>query len=66
MKMPDLDTIIMELKPYDTLISRDLQASLSSWMSESSTQQDILLALLAELRASLEQKKEVRASRRPD
>ena len=57
MKTLDLDTIVAELKPYDTLISKDLQASLSSLMSESSTQQDIVPALLAELSAELEQAK---------
>ena len=57
MKTPDLETIVAELKPYDTLISKDLRASLSSLMSESSTQQDMVPAFLAELSAELEQAK---------
>ena len=57
MKTPGLETFVAELKSYDTLISKDLRASLSSLMSESSTQQDMVPAFLAELSAELEQAK---------
>ena len=56
-KMPDLEIIVAELKPYFSLLSQDLQASLSSLLSESCPQEDVVPALLAELRADLEEAK---------
>ena len=56
-KTSDLNTIVADIKPFDTLLSKDLQAFLSSLLSESSTQDDIVPALLAELSADLEEAK---------
>ena len=52
-----VETIVAELDPYDTLISKDLQTSFLSLMQDSPTQADIVLALLGDFSAELEQDK---------
>ena len=57
MKTPSVETIVAELKPYDTLIGEDLQTFLLSLMPVSPTQEEVVLALLGDLSAELEQEK---------
>ena len=57
LKTPTVETIIAELKPYDTLIGKDLQTSLLSLMPESPSQEDIVFALLGDLSIELDQHK---------
>ena len=52
-----MDTITAELQPYDTLIDKDLEQSLSSWVQERSIQEEKVLALLRDLIAELKEDK---------
>ena len=56
-KTSTVETIVTQLKPYETLIDRDLQSSLLSLMQETPPQEDIVLALLGDLSAELQQAK---------
>ena len=57
LKTPPVETIVAELKPHDTLIGKDLETWLLFLVSRSPAQDDVVLELLVDLGAELEENK---------
>ena len=57
LETPTADTVAMELKPYNTLLDEDITTSLLSLIQEKLTGENIVSALLGDLRVELEEGK---------